>query len=77
MTVFSKVILLMHQHVQKGVLVRLLFQLLEHGFLRLGHRTPDAMTFALELAHADTRRGKFAHVCNLTCLPVQVAGLFR
>jgi hypothetical protein len=53
MAVFAQISLLMHQHVDKGVLVPFPFQLLEQGFLIPGHRTAKAMTFALEFAHTD------------------------
>lgn len=53
--------LLTHQHFHEGSAVFVFFQLFEQGFLRLCHRTSDAMTFAFELAHVDARTGGFAH----------------
>lgn len=61
MAVFSKVILLMHQHVDKGLLVLFFFQLPEHRLLRLRHRTADAMALAPELADTDAGGRDFAH----------------
>lgn len=47
------IVLLMHQKVKKRLLVRFFFQLLEHAFLMLGHRTANAMPLAPELADVD------------------------
>ncbi len=55
MLVLSHNDLLADQHVDKGRLVLRAFQRLEHLFLGLGHRAPDAMTLAPELAHIDAR----------------------
>lgn len=66
----------MHQHLDKGLLVFFFFQLLEHIFLRLCHRTADAMAFALEFADADAGGGEFGHGV-LAGPSWPLAGLFR
>ena len=61
MAVFAQTFLLRGQHPDKAHAVAFFLQRFEHGFLRLGHRTPDAMAFAFELAHVDTGAGCFCH----------------
>ena len=60
--IFSHIALLMHQHVQKGMLVFFLFKRLKQGFLSLRHRTANTMAVALELANINAWRRNFAHL---------------
>src|SRR6056297_1353974 len=67
--------LLRDHQFDKGFAMRVFLQFLEGGFLRLGHGTPDAMTFTFELADADAGAGNFRHVVLAGFGPVVRSGL--
>ncbi len=62
MVVPAQSLLLRNQHRDKGFLVAAFLQVLEHRFLGLRHRTPDAMAAAFELANIDAGTWNFAHI---------------
>ena len=55
MAIAAKTGLLVGEHFHKGQPMFRSFEILEHLFLRLGHRAANAMPLAAELANIDAR----------------------